>query len=160
MGRRAATIAAIEELYRDGFPRFFRVARAMLGNEEQARDAVQEGFARAIQGRSGYRGKGTLEAWVWRTVVNVSADERHRKIDSAPADYPHATNGHEEDWPELRAAIAALPDRQRLVLFLRHYADLDYQTIAAALGIRRGTVAATLHAAHGALRRALMEVTR
>lgn len=160
MGRRAATIAAIEELYREGYPRYFRVARAMLGDEEQARDAVQEGFARAIRGRSGYRGKGTLEAWVWRTVVNVCADERHRKIDSAPADHTHPTNGYEEAWPELRAAIAALPDRQRLVLFLRHYADLDYQTIAAALGIRRGTVAATLHAAHGALRRTLMEVTR
>jgi RNA polymerase sigma factor (sigma-70 family) len=60
----------------------------------------------------------------------------------------------------LRAAVAARPDRQRVVLFFRHYADLDYDTIAAALGIRRGTVAATLHTAHSALRRAITEVTR
>ena len=38
--------------------------------------------------------------------------------------------------------IAGLPERQRLVLFLRHYADLDYDTIAQVAGIERGTVAA------------------
>jgi RNA polymerase sigma factor (sigma-70 family) len=63
------------------------------------------------------------------------------------------------DWPELRAAVSALPERQRLALFLRHYADLDYEAIAFALGVRRGTVAATLHAAHESLRRTLTEVT-
>ena len=56
--------------------------------------------------------------------------------------------------------MAALPERQRLILFLRHYADLDYETIAAAVGIRRGTVAAALHAAHRTLRHALTEVPR
>ncbi len=70
------------------------------------------------------------------------------------------TNGHPEPWPELRAAVAALPERQRLALFLRYYADLDYQSIATALGVERGTVAATLHAAHAVLRTKLKEVAR
>jgi RNA polymerase sigma factor (sigma-70 family) len=48
--------------------------------------------------------------------------------------------------------VAELPERQRTVLFLRYYADLDYRAIAAALGIRPGTVAATLSAAHRAIR--------
>ena len=69
-------------------------------------------------------------------------------------------NGHAEEWPEVRAAIAALPERQRLVLFLRHYADLDYQNIGEVVGIERGTVAATLHAAHRKVRDAITEVKR
>jgi DNA-directed RNA polymerase specialized sigma24 family protein len=53
-----------------------------------------------------------------------------------------------------------MPDRQRLVLFFRYYADLDYQAIAATLGITPGTVGATLNAAHAALRRSLEEARR
>jgi hypothetical protein len=50
------------------------------------------------------------------------------------------------------AAIGALPERQRLVLFLRYYADLDHRGIATALGIRPGTVGAALHEAHRSVR--------
>jgi RNA polymerase sigma factor (sigma-70 family) len=60
----------------------------------------------------------------------------------------------------VRAAVAALPERQRLALFLRYYADLDYASIAAALGVAEGTVAATLNAAHKALRESLKEADR
>ena len=56
--------------------------------------------------------------------------------------------------------MAALPERQRLVLFLRYYADLDYRRIAQILRVEVGTVSATLHAAHASLRRALNEVPR
>lgn len=59
--------------------------------------------------------------------------------------------------PEVRDAIAALPERQRLVIFLRYYADLDYDAIALAAGIRKGTVGPTLVKAQAALRRALGE---
>jgi RNA polymerase sigma-70 factor (ECF subfamily) len=152
----AATIGAIEEVYRRRFPRFLRVARAALGDDELARDAVQEAFARAIRARSDFRGEGDLEGWLWRTLVNVCADERRRAVPVQPE--PSTSNGSVEDWPELRSAIAALPERQRLALFLRHYADLDYEAIATALGVQRGTVAATLHAAHESLRQTLTEV--
>jgi DNA-directed RNA polymerase specialized sigma24 family protein len=69
-------------------------------------------------------------------------------------------NGSATDWPELRAAIALLPERQRQALFLRHYAELSYEEIAEVLGIARGTVSATLHAAHNALRAVLLEMRR
>ena len=49
------------------------------------------------------------------------------------------------------AAIRRLPERQRLTLFLRYYADLDYAAIADVLGVSPGTVGASLHAAHNAL---------
>ncbi len=151
-----ATIAAIEEVYRRRYSRFLRVARATLGDDDRARDAVQEAFARAIRSRFDYRGEGSLEAWLWRTLVNVCTDERRRVEPRAEP----ARNGRAEEWPEVRAAVAALPERQRLALFLRHYADLEYESIAAVLGVERGTVAATLHAAHESLRRTLTEVAR
>jgi RNA polymerase sigma-70 factor (ECF subfamily) len=60
---------------------------------------------------------------------------------------------------ELLARVAELPERQRLVVFLRYFADLDYREIAEALDIRVGTVSATLHAAHASLRSSLTEVS-
>jgi RNA polymerase sigma factor (sigma-70 family) len=58
----------------------------------------------------------------------------------------------------LLSQLARLPERQRLVLFLRYFADLPYDAIADALEISPGTVAATLNAAHQSLRRWLEEV--
>jgi DNA-directed RNA polymerase specialized sigma24 family protein len=68
-------------------------------------------------------------------------------------------NGRPEPDSELRARLAALPERQRLVVFLRYFADLEYSEIAAALGIHVGTVSATLYAAHANLRASVEEVT-
>jgi RNA polymerase sigma factor (sigma-70 family) len=68
-----------------------------------------------------------------------------------------AANGH-RDAGAATTALALLPERQRLALFLRYYADLDYAGIAEALGIARGTVSATLHAARANLETKLKEV--
>ena len=74
------------------------------------------------------------------------------------ASAPTETSGSGESWQsELRELIASLPERQRHVLFLRYYADLDYQAIADVLDLRIGTVGATLNKAHFALRRQLEE---
>jgi RNA polymerase sigma-70 factor (ECF subfamily) len=156
------TIEELEAVYRQRYQRFARVARALVGDPERAHDAVQESFARAIRGRAGFRGEGSVEGWLWRTLVNVCADERRRGAHVAPLDAaPEGSgNGHAEEWPELRAAVASLPERQRLMLFLRHYADLDYRAIAEATAVDRGTVAATLHKAHASLRRSLVEAPR
>jgi RNA polymerase sigma-70 factor (ECF subfamily) len=61
---------------------------------------------------------------------------------------------------DVRASLLSLPERQRLAVFLRYYADLSYEQIADALGVRVGTVAASLHAAHVSLRQRLEEVVR
>ena len=81
-----------------------------------------------------------------------------RSIPVVVYDEQAATNGRPERDAELRVALACLPERQRTAVFLRYYADLDYVAIGQALGIRTGTVAATLNAAHTALRSRLEEV--
>ncbi len=153
------TVEALEGLYRARYRRFLNVAFAVTGDLELARDAVQDAFAKAIRGRFGFKGSGTAEAWVWSIVVNSARSAvRGTKVERPADDETEAGTAAASEWPELRQAIAALPERQRLAVFLRHYADLDYEQIGAVLGIERGTVAATLHAAHAALRKQMSEV--
>jgi RNA polymerase sigma factor (sigma-70 family) len=159
-----ATIADLAEVYEQGYRRFLRVAEAIVVDPELARDVVQEAFARAIRSRFDYRGVGSLEGWVWRTVVNTAKTAaRDRPLDQLPLHQlpaePVATNGAKPQH-DLRETLLALPERQRLVVFLRYYADLDYRAIGEALEIRSGTVGATLNQAHVALRSVLEEVRR
>jgi RNA polymerase sigma-70 factor (ECF subfamily) len=147
----------IEAVYRRHFERFLRVATSIVGDEDAAYDVVQEAFARALRHRRSFTRRGSLDGWLWRTVVNTArtARMRPRQLALAPAGGEAAGEAG-----NVRELIAALPERQRLALFLRYYADLDYAAIATALGIAPGTVAASLNAAHAALRRTLQEVSQ
>ena len=156
--------AAIEAVYRRRYGTFLRVAVAILRDEQLAEEAVHDGFVRALRHRRSFDGRGSLEAWLWRIVVNEARRrrslERRASLPLGALDALAANgNGHSEAGT-VELLVAALPERQRLALFLRHYADLDYAAIGAALGIKPGTVAATLHAAHATLRRQLQEVER
>jgi RNA polymerase sigma-70 factor, ECF subfamily len=156
------TIADLGAIYERRFHKFLRVAEAIVGEVELANDVVQEAFVRAIRSRHGFRGEGSVDGWVWQTLVNTARNARRdRPLPSpAPIDVADEAGSGDGHLPEagLRALIAGLPERQRLVLFLRYYADLDYRGIAEALGIQGGTVGATLSQAHGAIRRLLEEV--
>ena len=166
-GRRheGASLAAIEAAYRDGFERFATVAAAIVGSQAAARDAVQDGFAAAIRNRRQFRGDGSLEGWLWRTVVNEARSLRRRRVAAENAESRVFDWVTEAGWDErldadgvVGALVASLPQRQRLVIFLRYYADLTYQQIAEALELQPGTVAATLNRAHEVLRLRLEEV--
>lgn len=165
MGTRADCGAEIEHVYRARYRTFLRVAVGITRDEQLGEEAVHDGFVRALRHRQSFGGRGSLEAWLWRIVVNEarrrSAAEQQRRLMTSPVAPENAasTNGHREQGA-LEALVSALPERQRLALFLRYYADLDYEAIAEALGVKPGTVAATLHAAHSALRRDLLEVER
>jgi RNA polymerase sigma-70 factor (ECF subfamily) len=146
----------LELLYRAKLAQFCRAAAAIAGDPELGRDAVQEAFARAVRKRRRFRGDGPLEAWVWRIVVNAARDARRKHgVVAEPVDAAAVAPASEPLPLEL------LTERQREVLFLHYYADLDYATIAAALGISPGTVGATLSTARRTLRQALtQEVAR
>jgi RNA polymerase sigma-70 factor, ECF subfamily len=156
--RHGATLDELEALYRRLFDVFVRVAASVTGDSERARDAVQEAFATAVRKRGSFRREGPLEAWVWRIVLNAARSDVRRSTPAVAYDEAAAANGHPERDAELRVALARLPERQRTAVFLRYYADLDYAAIGQALGIRTGTVAATLNAAHAALHIQLEEI--
>jgi RNA polymerase sigma factor (sigma-70 family) len=160
MRSQRASLDKIEHVYRTSGSGFLRLALAATGDIERARDALQEGFARAIRSRKTFRGTGSIEAWVARCVLNaahdtygglVAVDEDGRQSEGG-FDIPDGAN------QVVRNAITRLPRRQRDALFLRYYLDFDYRAIAEALGIETGTVSATLHAAKAALADVLQEV--
>jgi DNA-directed RNA polymerase specialized sigma24 family protein len=143
----------LEELYRTQRPQYCRAAAAIAGDRTLGEEAVQDAFAKAVRKRRSYRGRGSLEAWIWRIVVNAARDAgRKRRPLLALYDRPEAPtpNGGGTSLP-----LELLTDRQREVLFLHYFADLDYATIAEALGVSPGTVGATLSTARRVLRQAL-----
>ena len=147
----------LERLYSSRFEEFLRVALAILGDPVEARDAVQEGFARALKSLDGFTGSGSFEGWVWRIVVNAARALNRDRLPLAEVPEPEAAERGSVD-EEVRRWVALLPERQRLAVFLRYYADLDYRAIAVALEVQPGTVSATLSQAHDSLRRQLQEV--
>ena len=157
-------VSSIEEIYRVRLGQFRRVARAVLGDSEAAQDAVQDGFVRAIRDRASFRGDAPLEAWIWGCVMNAvrTSARRLRPAFELLSSFEHPSHpGRGSDADEdLRQLIRELPERQRLALFLRYFADLDYGSIAAILDVAPGTIAASLHSAHVAIREALEEVAR
>ena len=154
--------ASIEGIYRTRLAQFRRIAAAMLGDPVAAQDAVQDGFVRAVRDRDSYRGDAPLEAWVWGCVMNaIKTSARSRKTPFGFSSSEQAEPRHGSDADEdLRRLIRELPERQRLALFLRYFADLDYESIAAILGVAPGTVAASLHTAHVTIRDAIEEAGR
>jgi RNA polymerase sigma factor (sigma-70 family) len=167
MQREGATLDDLQEVYERRLGELRRVAAAIVYDRELACDVVQDAFVRAVRTRKSFSGSGALEGWVWRIVVNAARDARARArlLEVVPNsdelnDF-FAPDEHDVGQRQaVRAAIERLPERQRLVLFLRVYADLDYCAIADAVGISDGTVAATLNAAQTRLRELLSEVRR
>src|ERR1041385_3119330 len=110
----AATLEEIEGIYRSGYGRFYRFARASTGDHARAVDAVQEAFARAIRSRTGFRGDAALETWLWKVLANTCVDENRRR---AAADVTGTfsdgvalfDSAAAEQRRHVRAAIASLP---------------------------------------------------
>jgi RNA polymerase sigma-70 factor (ECF subfamily) len=146
----------LELLYRRRFGAFRNGLAPLCGGFEQAHDAVQEAFARALRERKSFRGDGSLEGWVWRIAFRVAIDERRNghRIDREQA-FEQAAIPEPERDRELAEALRRLPARRKLIVFLRYFADLSYAEIAELCRISEGTVAATLARAHEELAEAL-----
>lgn len=145
-----ARTRALERLYRERYVAFRNGLAPVVGTYDEARDVVQEAFARALRARRDFRGEGSLEGWVWRIAFRVALEKR-RRADEAPFDSFDPQLVERERDPELAAALRRLPPRKRLVVFLRYFADLSYAEIAEVAEISEGTVAAMLSQARTAL---------
>jgi RNA polymerase sigma-70 factor (ECF subfamily) len=151
----ATSADALEELYRARFGVFRDGLAGIVSSREVARDVVQEAFARALRDRKKFRGEGSLEAWVWRIALHQAFKARRELRAHWDEDAePYALDAEPRD-DEVRAAVRALPPRRRLVVFLRYFADLQYDEIASICGVSEGTVAATISQSHTELLRHL-----
>jgi RNA polymerase sigma factor (sigma-70 family) len=174
--------AEFYEQSRDGC---FRVVLTSVGDRHQAEELVSEAFAKAWASWRKVSRHPAPQAWVVRTALNthVSWWRRRRREVSwdgyDPADgsglgsgvgtgsgtgsgFSPGTSGDVSDSAldaRIMAALRALPPRQREVVALRVFLDLDTRATAEALGIAQGTVQAHLHRALGALRADLASFT-
>jgi RNA polymerase sigma-70 factor (sigma-E family) len=145
-----------------------RIVLITVGDSQLAEDLVAEAFTRAWMSWRKVRDHPVPRAWVVRTALNthVSWWRRRRRelpLETLPAS---ATTWQPDSVNDaLVSAIRALPARQREVIVLRIYFDLDTEATAALLGISTGTVGVHLHRALNALRTQIpsfldQEVTR
>jgi RNA polymerase sigma-70 factor (ECF subfamily) len=172
-GLRAGDDAAFEQLVREQAPRMLAVARRLLGDGEDARDAVQDAFVSAFRGLGSFAGQARVSTWLHRIVVNAALMKlrtRRRKPEQ-PLDglLPrYEADGHRRDpggpWQPserlerrelrklVRDGIERLPEAHRTVLVLRDIEGLDTAEVAERLGVSTGVVKTRLHRARQALR--------
>ena len=142
------------EFYEGNRDRCLSAIAVVVRDRLMAEDLAAEGFARAFARWPKLRTHPDPRAWVVRTALNanVSRWRRHRReVNLADQVEPGVTDRVRDD--ELAAAVAALPLRQRQVIALRIFLDLDSAASAEVLGISVATVSthlqralATLHA--------------
>jgi RNA polymerase sigma factor (sigma-70 family) len=133
-------VEELERLYRERYFGFRNALATVTGSYDTARDAVQEGFARALANRHQFKG-GSLAAWVWKIAYHAALEGR--EAPEVVGDVEPQLMGSDRD-PELAAALRQLSPRRRLIIFLRYFADLSYAEIAEVCDVSPGTVAATL----------------
>ena len=140
------------------------LAIQILGNRDDAADAVQDAMIKALTVPDAYDAKqGPLKPWFYRVVRNRCLDLlRGRRggaetVDALPAGGPdpEAALATEQRDSEIRRALETLAPAHRQILVLRDYLDLGYADIGVVLDVPTGTVMSRLHRARNAMREAL-----
>ena len=150
--------AAFEDFYRREHPRVLASMTLVAGALEPAQEATDEAFARAWDRWERVSEMAAAGGWVYRVALNVVRRRARRaRLEQAlllrrvePESVPPSA---EEVWQ----LVAALPERQRVAVVLRYVGDLPEREVAVAMGVARGTVAATLASARARLRTMLDE---
>jgi RNA polymerase sigma-70 factor (ECF subfamily) len=165
--------SAYEVLIRTRLERLLRLALSIVGNEPDARDAVQESCLKAWRELPRLRDADRFEAWLWRITINAcrsSLRGRRRASvheiavdDTTSGSEPAQTgNAFADDVTvkdAIRRAFRRLDPDKRSILVLHYVEERPVTEIARLLGIAEGTAKSRLHAARKALERAL-EVER
>jgi len=170
-----AAFAAIMQRYS---PRLFRMARAIVRDDAEAEDVLQEAYVRAYAGLGGFRGEAALGTWLTRIVLNEAMGRLRRlrpteeleAIDeallsgdsrvimfpgvNAPGD-PESAAARAEIRRLLEGAIDDLPDAFRVVFVMRDIEEMSIDETAEHLGILPETVKTRLHRARRLLRTSL-----
>lgn len=153
--------------------RLFRLARSVVGDDNDAEDVLQEAYVRAFAALPGYRGESSLATWLAAITLNEArgrlrkrrrlvdlalVDEHPRQVIGPPTDPgPEASAARAEARRLLERAIDALPTEFRLVFMLREVEGCSVAETASNLAIKPGTVRTRLHRARAMMRRALEE---
>lgn len=153
------------------YPRCLRFARNMLGNDQDAEEAVQDAFTRVYDSFPRFREDARFDPWLFRILANrcrtsMARSRRHRQMIEygelplmAVAAAPEEEFG--ADWAEeVRVVLETLPPEQREAFLLRHVEDLSYEDIAAVTGAGLSALRMRVKRACDALRARLEKVER
>ena len=167
----SAEIEDFDELVRAYWPRVFRFALASLRDIDAAQTVAQDCFCRAHKNRAGFRGDSSLQTWLMQIAVNLVRDsarsrrlqfwKRREALDPAVRWTPDGQLSPEDEAAvkeKVRAVWSAargLSEKQRTVFLLRFVEDMDLLEIAAATGLKEGTVKTHLFRALQAIREKL-----
>jgi RNA polymerase sigma-70 factor (ECF subfamily) len=163
---RAGDPDAWGELYQRYAPAIFRFCRRALPTREDAEDATTEIFMKVRQKLGSFDSSRPFTAWLYKVASNHCWDLLRRRrsrqnletedSDALPLEHPDPSQleqlqaAHTSE--ELRLALAKLPDRARMALVLRYYAEMSYDEVADTLGVRRAFVGVLLLRARHQLR--------
>jgi RNA polymerase sigma-70 factor (ECF subfamily) len=170
---RAGDPEAWAELYREYAAKIFRFCRRTLPSREDAEDATTEIFMKLREKLGQYDASRPFNAWLYKVAANhcwdllrrrrVRQDLETGEVDSLPLEHPDPNQLEQlieqRTSDEVRAALNTLPSRARMALVLRYYADMSYDEIAEALGVRRAFVGVVLLRARHHLRDSLAQKT-
>jgi RNA polymerase sigma-70 factor (ECF subfamily) len=136
----------------------------ILRNKEDAEDCLQETFLRAYRAYQRLDDAANHRAWFYKIATNVANSyfrKQARRVpqlielsdEHMPGDYHQARAPEERDRVEqVRAAVAALPHKQRSALILRKYHEFDYAEISSALDCSESSARANVYQALNKLR--------
>lgn len=146
--------------------RVLSLARRFLGNDALAEDVAQDAFLRIWRSAATYTPTAQFATWLYRIVANLCWDLRRRARlrvqediagrDPPVADAPAAERA--ETVARVQAAVAELPDRQRLALLLHRYEGLSQREIADITGWSVSAVESCLVRAYEKLRQTLRDL--
>ena len=141
----------------------------LVGNREDARDALQESFVKCWRHRDKVSEVRNLKAWIFRIVLNTGRDLREtawrRRRRAMPAQEamidhqqtpPRARAEHNEQIASIREALRQLRPEEQEVFLLRQNGQMTYEEISQAIGIPTGTVKTRMRLALTKLRKALV----
>jgi RNA polymerase sigma-70 factor (ECF subfamily) len=162
-------VRAYEQLVERHRALAFRTAWLVTRSTAEAEDAVQEAFVKAYYALPKFRAGAPFRPWILRIAANeaknrVRSNRRREALavraaaepgDAVPS--PEAAALAREDAETVVAALAKIPERDRLVIAYRYLFDLSEAEMAAALDVRPGTVKSRLSRAMARLRAELDE---
>lgn len=135
------------------------------GDRAVAEEIAQEALARAWERWAAVGAMASPEAWTFRVALNLTSSRFRRAAIERRASARLAARStardvvDESDRITVRAAVASLPERQRVVVVLRYFADLSVEDTAAAMGCASGTVKSLTSKAVDRLRLTIGEIT-
>jgi len=159
----AGDSAALQRLIAREGPRLLRFARGILGNLEEAEDAVQDTLIRLWENAARWTPDARIATWLHRVCYNRSIDMLRRRkafVDDGvledfpdPADAPEASLIESQSMLTLRAAIEALPPRQRSAILLFHFQESSQRDAAEIMGVSEAAFESVLARARRQLKR-------